>query len=56
MKNGKKFNNLDDVVFVSSQIPGPGSHNPQVIYSSKIEINSQTQSEHDGSEIMEEKE
>lgn len=28
---GTKFNNLDDVQFVSAQIPGPGNHNPHVI-------------------------
>ena len=30
LKNGRKFNNLDDIAYVSSQIPGPGSHNPHV--------------------------
>ncbi len=30
LKRGRKFNNLDDTVYVSAQIPGPGSHNPKV--------------------------
>jgi hypothetical protein len=24
----QKFNNLDDIQYVSAQVPGPGSHNP----------------------------
>ena len=31
LKRGTKFNYLDDTVFISSLVPGPGAHSPQVI-------------------------
>jgi hypothetical protein len=34
----EKLNNLDDVQYVSAQIPGPGSHNPHKIVQ-KLKIN-----------------
>jgi len=31
IKCSKKLSDLDSVIYLSSQIPGPGSHNPHVI-------------------------
>ena len=55
LKNRQKFNILDDLVFVSAQIPGPGDHNPYVTIEYYLEITSENKGEHDGIKIMEEK-